>query len=92
MKTYRKFRGGNYTGATEYRFWIGIQNLENHLILSAKMKFFRKKNNLKKINNPSNFVLQIEMSKVSVQRKKYFQKNMHLIHILSRVSARKGAF
>ena len=42
MKTYSQFRLGNYTSACEFRFWIGCQNLANRLIISAKMKNFRK--------------------------------------------------
>ena len=42
MKTYSQFRWGNYTSASEFRFWIGGQNLADRLILSAKMKNFRK--------------------------------------------------
>ena len=42
MKTYFQFRWGTYTSASEFRFWIGGQNLADQLILSAKIKKIEK--------------------------------------------------
>ena len=69
MKNYSQFRWRNSRRATEFRFWIGCQNLADRLILSAKVKNFRK-SSIKKINIPSSFVFQSEASKVTIQRKK----------------------
>ena len=42
MKTHSQFRWGKYTSDSEFRFWIGDKIHANRLILSAKMKNFRK--------------------------------------------------
>ena len=42
MKTHSQVRWGKYTSASEFRFWIWGQILADRLILSAKMKNFRK--------------------------------------------------
>ena len=47
-KAYLQFRWGISQAATEFRFWIGAQNFEDRLILSAKMKKKNRKINIKK--------------------------------------------